>query len=45
MKSFTEKRSGVGETNKRNLCQGNGKNEQEGDSTGKSCKVLIKVFF
>jgi hypothetical protein len=44
MKSFTEKCSGVGQTNQRNLCEGNENNKQEGDSSGKSCKVLIKFF-
>jgi hypothetical protein len=44
MKSITEKRSGVGQTNQKNLCEGNGNNKQEGDSTGKSCEVIIKFF-
>ena len=44
MKSFTERRSGVGQTNQRNLREGNGKNEQEGDSIGKRCKVVTNFI-
>ena len=44
MKIITEKQWGVGQTNQRNLCEGNGNNKQEGDSTGKSCEALINFF-
>jgi len=39
MKSFTEKRSGIGQTNQRNLCEGNGNKSRKETALGRVVSI------